>query len=398
MVKKIYQVGGCVRDKILGIKNSDIDYVAVGYKIEDFAHLKMVGKDFPVFLNELGQEIALARVERKIAKGYNGFSVDTSNVTLKEDLKRRDLTINSIAYDEKDNTYIDPFNGIADIRNKVLRHTSKAFVEDPLRVLRLARFKVKFPEFSIAKETKELVASMREDLRHLQPDRVYKEIKKVFAMQQSWLFFETLLELGVLDVLFPTIYNLTKCSENSVYHQEENVFVHTMMVLKELKNESELLKFTALYHDIAKPIMYQKTGGANAGGHDNIEVVKPLIDSYLPAKLKKRVLFLIKNHIRISLLDKMRVNKIASFFESYKKDRELFNAQLIFAKADTLGRIGIDKKILNNQKLLTIFDKIANYSPSNWIKEQKKPPKGETIKQHIHKMNIKIISDVMQTA
>ena len=169
--KNIYQVGGSVRDKLLGIDSSDIDFVAVGYSEDDFSHLQKVGKDFPVFLTKDGYELALARVERKTANGYNGFETSTKNVTLQEDLKRRDLTINSIAYDEANDKYIDPYGGIDDIKNKILRHTSDAFKEDPLRVLRLARFQAKFIDFKIASTTKELVKSMKNELKYIIPLR-----------------------------------------------------------------------------------------------------------------------------------------------------------------------------------------------------------------------------------
>ena len=293
--KKIYQVGGCVRDKLLNIPSSDIDYVAVGYSADEFKDLELVGKDFPAFLNEDGCEIALARVEKKISNGYNGFETKIENVTIQEDLKRRDLTINSIAYDQENQKYIDPYGGLNDIKNKVLRHTSNSFVEDPLRVLRLCRFQAKFPDFTIALETKQFIKNMKTELKYLQKDRVYKEIKKVFELKHSDIFFKTLLNLDVLDILFPNIYNLTKYSENSIYHQEKDIFTHTMMVLQELQNETQLLKTTALFHDIAKPIMYEKTDGKNAGGHDNPKYVEPLIDIQLPTKLQKKMLFLIKN-------------------------------------------------------------------------------------------------------
>lgn len=392
--KKLYQVGGCVRDRLLGIEFTDIDWVAVGYKEDDFEDLPKVGKDFPVFLNENNEEIALARVERKISDGYNGFSANTKDVTLEEDLKRRDLTINSIAYDVENNTFIDPYDGIKDIESKILRHTSLAFAEDPLRVLRLARFQAKFPQFTIATDTKEFIKHMREELKQLQADRVYKEIKKVLQLPQSELFFTTLLELDVLDILFPNIYNLTLCEENNIYHKEKNVFIHSMMVLKELSNESLLLKTTALFHDIAKPLIYKKTNGENAGGHENPKLVEPLIDMQLPIKLQKKMLFLIKNHIKIYSLNKMKAKTIANFFEEYKKDRELFKAQLIFAKADSNGRDGVKKEFLDEELLLKIFYKISEYSPKLWINEQNEQPKGEVIKEHIHKENIKIIKEL----
>jgi tRNA nucleotidyltransferase (CCA-adding enzyme) len=390
--KKIYQVGGCVRDKLLGLQASDIDYVAVGYSADDFKHLEQVGKDFPVFLNENGCEIALARVERKTANGYNGFEATIKNVSLEEDLIRRDLTINSIAYDQDTDTFIDPYGGKNDIKNNILRHTSIAFSEDPLRVLRLARFQAKFSNFTIANETKIFVKNMKNELKYLQKDRVYKEIQKVFELEKSEIFFQTLLELNVLDALFPNIYKLSLCKENSIYHQEESVFIHTMMVLKELHNKSSLLKASAIYHDIAKPMMYKKTSGANAGGHDNPKFVQKLIDIQLPLKLEKRMLIIIKNHLKIFNLDKMKANTIATFFEQYKKDKELFIAQLHFAKADNDGRIGIKTKVIDNEKLLLIFDKISTYSPKKWIDEQTNILSGEKIKQHIHSINISIVN------
>lgn len=143
-IKGIYLVGGAVRDALLGTPIKDKDYVAVGFSEADFAHLPKVGKSFPVFLQKDGSQIALARKETKTAHGYNGFVVETNQVSLQEDLKRRDLTINSIAFDEAKNEYYDPFNGIQDLQNKILRHTSESFCEDPLRVLRIARFRARF--------------------------------------------------------------------------------------------------------------------------------------------------------------------------------------------------------------------------------------------------------------
>ena len=395
MLKHIYQVGGCVRDKILNIPYDDIDYVAVGYKEEEFSHLEKVGKDFSVFLDKDGSEIALARVERKVGDGYNGFESDTLNVSLEDDLARRDLTINSIAYNKDTNTYIDPFNGLQDIKDKILRHTSSAFKEDPLRVLRLARFQAKFPDFSIDPKTKIFVKEMKNELVHLQKDRVYKEIKKVFDLKNSEIFFQTLLELEVLDVLFPNIYNLSKCTENNIYHQEKDVFTHTMMVLKELSNQSQLLKATAIFHDIAKPLMYEKTNGSNSGGHDNPIFVEPLIDINLPVKLQKKMLFIIKNHLKIFNLDKMKASTIAKFFSAYNKDKELFISQLIFARADSKGRIGQIKESINEDLYLKIFDEISSYSPKDWINKQEVQPKGEAIKQHIQKVNISIIKNLL---
>ncbi len=388
MQKKIYLVGGAVRDSLIGKEIKDKDYVAVGYSADDFADLKQVGKDFPVFLTEDGSELALARVERKTGAGYNGFETDTANVTLKEDLMRRDLTINAMAYDEENDLYIDPFNGRDDINKKILRHTSDAFVEDPLRVLRLARFRATLGyEWNIHASTKVLVYRMREELKYLQSDRVWKEIEKVLKLENSHLFFETLFELGVLDVVFASIYALTTLKEGTQHHREASLFVHTMMVMQELKKESPLLKLTALYHDIAKPYCYRKYG--NGASHESKDLVEPLIDMQIPVKLKSRMLFIIDNHTKISKLTQMRAAKVATFFESFKKDRALLLELLRFNEADNLGRITHYHKVpLENETILNTFDAIASYSPKSWIATQHNPPSGEAIAQHVHHYNI----------
>ncbi|HHH72562.1 MAG TPA: polynucleotide adenylyltransferase, partial [Sulfuricurvum sp.] len=214
--KKIYLVGGAVRDRLMKREITDKDYVAVGYLPSEFSHLKQVGKDFPVFLQPDGSELALARLERKNGKGYNGFEVETAGVTIEDDLKRRDLTINAIAYDEETGKYIDPFGGKEDIRQRLLRHTSDAFAEDPMRVLRLARFRATFGEtWKIHPATRVLVYAMQEELDYLQPDRVWKEMQKVLVLPEAHLFFETLFELGILGAVFPSLYTLTTLKEGN---------------------------------------------------------------------------------------------------------------------------------------------------------------------------------------
>ena len=353
MQKKLYQIGGCVRDSLLGIKSSDIDWVAVGYSEDDFKEYERIGKDFPVFLNNNNEEIALARVERKSGHGYNDFIANTSNVSLEEDLSRRDLTINSIAYDVQKGIFIDPFDGIKDIKQKVLKHTSDAFKEDPLRVLRLARFQTKFKDFTIDLKTQELVKEMQSELKYLQRDRVYKEIKKVFVLDEVNIFFQTLLDLDVLEELFPIIYKLVQKKE----------FENSMNLLKQQSNSSILIKYTILY----------------------INCTKSDFDINLPLKLQKKIIFLIKNKNKLIKLKNMKVEDIASFFESLNKDKILLD-ELIVLNSIYNKSTKVNNKLLNNT-----FDKILEYSPLEWINEQKISPKGNKIKEHIHKVNIEII-------
>ena len=205
---KIYLVGGAIRDKILGIPVNDKDYLVVGSSPEEMVKLgyKAIGKDFPVFLHpKTKEEYALARTERKVGKGYHGFKFYTSpDVTLEEDLRRRDITINAIAKDEDGNIY-DPFNGIDDIKNKIIRHVSDAFVEDPLRVLRVARFAALDVKFKVAEETLDLMKRMvlSGELKSLSAERVVAEITKGLKGENPDIMLHYLCECGALNEVFP---------------------------------------------------------------------------------------------------------------------------------------------------------------------------------------------------
>ncbi|MDA1033930.1 MAG: hypothetical protein O2959_00040 [Proteobacteria bacterium] len=217
---KIYLVGGAVRDELLGIPFVEKDYVVVGSTIEEMVknNFKPVGKDFPVFIHpKTFEEYALARTEKKEGVGYKGFKFYTSpKITLEEDLKRRDLTINAIAKDES-GKIIDPFNGVNDISNKVLRHISTAFSEDPLRILRVCRFQAKFIDFQIDNDTKKYLLNMvaNKELQFLSVDRIMLELKKVFLLRHGYIFFKTLHDVGGSDQLFTTknqeLNNLSEC-------------------------------------------------------------------------------------------------------------------------------------------------------------------------------------------
>ncbi|NBW52342.1 MAG: multifunctional CCA tRNA nucleotidyl transferase/2'3'-cyclic phosphodiesterase/2'nucleotidase/phosphatase [Betaproteobacteria bacterium] len=205
---KIYLVGGAVRDEIMGLSGKDKDYVVVGATPEEMVKLgyKPVGKDFPVFLHpKTHHEYALARTERKISKGYKGFKVYASKeVTLEEDLKRRDLTINAIAKDSK-GQFFDPFQGIQDIKNKILRHVSPAFVEDPIRVLRIARFSARFHQFKIHPKTELILKQIvkNKEIEALASERIWHEFSIGFSEKKSYLMFEVLHRCGALKLLLP---------------------------------------------------------------------------------------------------------------------------------------------------------------------------------------------------
>jgi tRNA nucleotidyltransferase (CCA-adding enzyme) len=260
----IYLVGGAVRDKLLNRPVVDHDHVVVGARPEEMLALgyKPVGKDFPVFLHpQTGEEYALARTERKSGRGYRGFVVHAdATVTLEQDLQRRDLTINAIAQDEH-GALTDPYHGVRDIEARVLRHVSPAFVEDPVRVLRVARFAARFAPlgFTVAEETMALMRRMvREgEVDHLVPERVWAETRKALGEPQPSAFLQVLREAGALRVLFPEIDALYGVPQRAEFHPEIDTGVHVEMVLDaaaKLAPGDDLVGFCALMHDLGKAL------------------------------------------------------------------------------------------------------------------------------------------------
>ncbi len=258
---QVYRVGGAIRDQLLGLTVKDTDWVVTGSSPEQMAALgyRPIGKDFPVFLHpETQQEYALARTERKVSRGYAGFKFNTaSDITIEQDLERRDLTINAIAEDEQ-GVLIDPFNGQQDIENRLLRHVSNAFVEDPVRVLRIARFAARFARlgFSIAEETRDLIRQIGEsgELDALVSERVWSEMNKALSEPDPQVFFTSLRECGVLNKLFPEIDNLFGIAQTAKYHPEIDTGIHLMLALKksaELGYDNET-RFAVLTHDLGK--------------------------------------------------------------------------------------------------------------------------------------------------
>ncbi|GGA26327.1 multifunctional CCA addition/repair protein [Dyella nitratireducens] len=261
---RTYLVGGAVRDKLLGRPVIDHDHVIVGARPEHMLALgyKPVGKDFPVFLHpKTNEEYALARTERKTGRGYHGFAFHADpDVTLEQDLARRDLTINAMAEDE-DGRLVDPYGGARDIEQRVLRHVSPAFVEDPVRLLRVARFAARFAPlgFTVADETMALLQQMVRDgeVDHLVPERVWAETRKALSETQPSAFLRVLREAGALAVLFPEIDALYGIPQRAEFHPEIDTGIHVEMVLDaaaRLAPGNDLVGFCALTHDLGKAL------------------------------------------------------------------------------------------------------------------------------------------------
>ena len=254
---QVYLVGGAVRDERLGLPVRERDWCVVGATPDELINdgYKQVGKDFPVFLHpESREEYALARTERKTAAGYRGFAFDTSaSVTIEEDLSRRDLTINALALDTN-GELIDPFGGLQDIENRLIRHVSDAFVEDPVRILRAAKFAARFADlgFRIAPQTRDLMRQMVADgeADALVPDRVWKETEAALVGPNPRLYFEALRSCGALRVVFPEVDRLFGVPQPEKWHPEIDTGLHTMMVLEQSETLSDDIevRFAALVH------------------------------------------------------------------------------------------------------------------------------------------------------
>jgi tRNA nucleotidyltransferase (CCA-adding enzyme) len=258
---RIYQVGGSVRDELLGLPVTDRDWVVVGatpQQMQDLGY-RLVGKEFPVFLHpRTHEEYALARTERKIAAGYKGFAVYAApDVTLEDDLRRRDLTVNAMAL-APDGSLIDPFGGAADIKRRILRHVSPAFGEDPVRILRVARFAARFAPlgFTVAEETLDLMRAMTAagEVDALVPERVWTELVRALGEDRPARFFEVLRDCGALRRLFPELERLFGVPQSPQHHPEIDTGVHVMQVLDSAARLSPdtRVRFAALLHDLGK--------------------------------------------------------------------------------------------------------------------------------------------------
>ena len=266
---KTYAVGGAVRDALMGQSVNDRDWVVVGSTPEAMTAQGYVpvGKDFPVFLHpQTREEYALARTERKTARGYKGFAVQADpSVTLEEDLARRDLTVNAMAVpealahaapDQWAGQIVDPYDGQADLKNKVLRHVTEAFTEDPVRILRVARFAARFADFSVADETLALMRLMVEDgeVDHLVPERVWQELAKGLMSDKPSRMFEVLRACGALQVLLPELDRLWGVPQRAEYHPEVDTGLHMMLVMDMAAqlNAPLSVRVACLMHDLGK--------------------------------------------------------------------------------------------------------------------------------------------------
>ena len=394
-LKQVYLVGGAVRDKLLNIKSKDNDYVVIGETPKTMESLGFVpiGSDFPVYLHpKTKEEYALGRTERKSGKGYTGFVVDASpTVTLEEDLARRDLTINSMALDEHGNI-IDPFNGQTDLQNKTLRHTTEAFVEDPVRVLRIARFLARYgSDWRIHPSTYALMRELKNkgELNHLVPERVWLETEKALGEKHPELYFEALQGLGI----FPELERMVNVPQPANHHPEGDVFVHTMLVLRRAADLNFNLeaRFAALTHDFGKALSFKKHGNLRGHEREGVAVIEAFCERLkVPNRFRDVGVLTSDNHTLCHTIDQLRPQTIHKLIVTnlnalVHPERFIAFTQACQCDAQGRGETLVDKPYPQAAKLRAIHTELQKMDKKqvvqNALKNGKKGPEiGEEVK------------------
>jgi tRNA nucleotidyltransferase (CCA-adding enzyme) len=339
-----------VRDRLLGRAVEDTDWVVVGATPAEMEALgyKPVGSDFPVFIHpQTGEDYALARTERKSGRGYKGFAFNSSpEVTLEEDLRRRDLTINAMAEDESGRV-IDPYEGRRDLERKTLRHVSPAFAEDPLRVLRVARFAARL-DFTVAAETLELMRQLSAsgELAELAPERVWTETERALAEDRAVRYFEVLRECGALERIFPEIHALFGVPQPVEHHPEIDSGAHTMMVLAQACRLSPdpAIRFAALTHDLGKGATPREEWPSHVGHEERgVEIIVDFCARWrVPNRHRDLAVIVSRHHLDCHRIMEMRPDTVLKKLESLDAFRrpDRFAEFLIACEADARGRTG----------------------------------------------------------
>lgn len=383
---QVYLVGGAVRDEQLGIPVREKDWCVVGTTPEEMKALgyRPVGKDFPVFLHpETKEEYALARTERKTAPGYHGFAFNTDpDVTIEEDLSRRDLTINAMAKD-KNGDLVDPFGGRDDLEQGILRHVSEAFAEDPVRILRTAKFAARFADrgFRIAPETRNLMRAIVDagEADALAPERVWKETEAALAGPSPRTFFEALRGCRALAVLYPEIDALFGVPQPAKWHPEVDTGVHTMMVLDQAEQLSPdvEVRFAALVHDLGKAVTDPEKWPSHAG-HEGLgrRLIEELCERMpVPRACRELGLLVAEYHTHCHRAAELRDQTIVKVLEKTDAFRrpERFGKFLLACEADARGRTSFENRDYPQARILQAAREAAASVDSAAIAAQNEP-------------------------
>jgi len=401
---EVWQVGGCVRDRLLDLPIKDHDWVVIGATPEALldAGFRPVGKDFPVFLHpQTNEEYALARTERKTAPGYTGFQFHAAaDVSLEQDLARRDLTINAMA-ESASGEIIDPFGGQKDLKQRLLRHVSPAFVEDPVRILRIARFAARFAGlgFRVAEETRQLMREMVDngEVAALVPERVWAEMQRALGEDQPAVFIEVLRDCGALAVLFPEIDRLFGVPQPEKHHPEVDTGIHTLMVLEQAARLSKETKvrFAALLHDLGKGTtpadQLPKHIAHEARGVPLVEALCRRLKT--PKDYRKLAILVTRYHLHYHRVAELRPATLLETLEALDAFRrpKRFEQFLLACEADSRGRTGFeDAKFDQPQLFRTAYQAAAAVTTDEFLK---KGLKGKAIADALHQQRCRAIAE-----
>lgn len=354
----LYLVGGALRDRFLKRQTHDEDYCVTGITSQKFQQLfpeaEIRGKSFEVF-SLIGKEFAMARKEEKAGIGHKEFNITTNpKITIKQDLARRDLTINSIAENVLTKEIIDPFNGIYDLKNKIIKATTSAFKEDPLRAYRTARFAAQL-NFKVDKETIKMINEIKQELRSLSKERIFEEFRKALRTEKPSIFFNILKDANILDVHFKEIYDLIGSLQPVQFHPEGDAYIHTMMVLDYASKQTDDLavRFAALVHDLGKGITpkeeYPHHYNHEINGVGLVEDLSSRIG--LPVLWSKCGITACREHMRGGIFYKMKPAKKVDFIERVDKSSIGLEGLQIVVNADKLSSRNTDEGSINFEKI-----------------------------------------------
>jgi tRNA nucleotidyltransferase (CCA-adding enzyme) len=406
---KVYEVGGAVRDDLLGLPVKERDWVVVGASADELAAqgYRRVGKDFPVFLHpETGEEHALARTERKIGRGYTGFAVDTApSVTLEQDLERRDLTINAIAR-APDGTLIDPWGGRRDLEARVLRHVSAAFSEDPLRVLRVARFAARFKDlgFSVAPETLRLMADIvaSGEIEALKPERVWQETVKALRESRPEVYIETLRACGALARVFPEVDALFGVPQPERWHPEIDTGVHLLMALSVAArlSPSETVRFAVLTHDLGKATTPKLLLPAHHG-HEarSVRLLEQLCERLpVPNRFRDLARHVARLHGKVHRAAELKPQTVLEVITEVDglRQPERFEDFLLACEADARGRRGLEDRPYVQGEILRTALRAARSVDAASVQAERKL-EGEALGRALHQARLAAVKAALAT-
>jgi tRNA nucleotidyltransferase (CCA-adding enzyme) len=406
---EVYLVGGAVRDRLLGRPVHERDWVVVGARPEELERdgFVPVGREFPVFLHpQTKEEYALARVERKVGPGYRGFSTQFApDVTLEDDLRRRDLTINAMA-ETPSGEIVDPYGGRQDLQARLLRHVSDAFVEDPVRILRVARFAARYAElgFRVAEETRVLMQSMTSsgEVDALVPERVWKETERALGEPRPDVFFETLRGCGALAKIFPELDALYGIPQPAKWHPEVDTGVHVMLVVRYAASIGApgSVRFAALMHDLGKALSPQERWPSHRGHEEaGVPLIIELCDRLkVPNEFRELAIMTARHHAtvhRAAELTPATLLKLLETLDAFRRP-ERFGEMLLACESDARGRAGLESQAYPQREyLLRVRDAAAAVALTD---EERRDLKGPFLGERIRQKRLAAVTTLKETS